>query len=103
MAVRAYRAQIIDGVEFVLLADLRQGLEMVDVNETFSQWPVLIHEVKPSDDARDAPMFDAFPPGVGIALVHINSNRFLCSFEYLLRLNDLLGEDFWVSRRAGPE
>ena len=103
MAVGAHWAQIIDGVEFILLTNFRQRLEMVDVNETFSQHPIVTHEVKPANDARDTPISYTFAPSIGIALIDIDSDRLFCTFKYLLRLNDLLGENFWMSHGVGCE
>ncbi|MCX7893357.1 MAG: hypothetical protein N2544_13460, partial [Burkholderiales bacterium] len=59
VAVGAHWAEIIDGVDLVLLTYLRQGLQMMNVNEAFSQRAVPTLEVKAADDARDTPMSDA--------------------------------------------
>lgn len=40
MAVGTHRAQIVNGIEFVLFADLRERLEVVYMNEALSQGTV---------------------------------------------------------------
>ena len=74
VAVWAHRPQISNRVNFVLLANLREPLDVVDVDEPLGERTVRGTEAEPADNTSWPIVLDATAPSNRIALVSIDSN-----------------------------
>src|SRR5262245_19890588 len=90
MAVGADGPEVRDRVQFVLLPDLAERTEMVDVNEALPKIAVYRLEVEPADGARCAVVFKATPASRRVALIRVDDDLLLRTFDIRVGLGNLL-------------
>src|SRR5262249_18491077 len=80
VAVGADRPQVRLRIDLILLADLRQRLDVVDVDEPLGERTIHGTEVEPADDARWPIVGDAAGPSKRVAFVGVDGDLILRPF-----------------------
>ena len=81
VAVGADWHKIVDGVDAVTPTHRCNGYDVVNVDKTRAQIPVLVAEVKAAYGAHGAVVGDAFGTGVTVALVAVHEHADGRSFK----------------------
>ena len=92
MAVWAHRAQVFNGVYFIPFANLRQFLQMMHMNELFSNIAVGFGKIKLADGALGTVTSNAFSTHLRVALISIDRNLLLRAFRVMSGSTELFGK-----------
>jgi hypothetical protein len=95
MAIRANWSKISNGVDHVLVIDLRKRHDVMNVDETGSDFAVSRLEVDATRPALAAIMRNAMPPGFGVSLVGVDRHLHCSSFDKGALAWALVGEEHW--------
>ena len=92
MAIGAHWPHIGHRVHLILRADFRQWLDVVDVDEPLSKWPIHGTEVEATNHTGRSIVGDAASSSDGVTLIGVDDNLANCPFSEPARHCYLLGQ-----------
>lgn len=93
VAIRANWDEILDWINYIVFTDLAEGRQVMDMDETPTEFTVLLPEVYCTNSTGSTVMPDALVTGVSIAFVTIHKHLGSLALFELGARNILVGED----------
>ena len=90
VAIRTDRNQVVDRIDFILIADFRKLSQMMNVNKSFSEITESFGKIKSANTAEYSVVLQTSPSRSRVTFVGINCNPPKGSFPIAFRSNDLV-------------
>lgn len=103
MTIGANRAQIPNRIQLVFFSDFPKRLQVVYMNETFSEDAIEPREVDATDHACLAPMGYTLASRIRISFIDVDRNCLLGTFNNRFRISNLLRKNIRVSQSICSE